>query len=468
MNRPAECNPVGKISVTKAIDASGAQPAAGDQFTFQINCPGSANDQTIVLTAPNLGPVSSNNIPTGTVCTVTETGKPGSTTLISYVPNGNTTPPSITVGNGTTVNVTTTNKYKSGRISVTKTIDKTGGTPNAGDQFTFAINCPGTAYDQNITLTYPGTMGPVSTGLIPAGSQCVVTETAKPADTTLISYTPNGNTTPPTITVGDGTTVNVTAKNKYPKNGKISVTKVIDAAGGSAPAGAQFSFGINCTGTTYDQTITLTAPNLGPASTTFIPQGTQCAVTETSLAAGSTLVSYTPNGGSATTPPTVTVGDNTTVAVSVKNIYQQGKISVTKTLDASGGSAPAGAQFSFGIDCPGGTYDQTITLTAPNLGPTSSTNIPSGTQCTVTETSLAAGSTLVSYTPNGGSATTPPTVTIGDNATTVNVTVKNIYQQGKISVTKVIDAAGGSAAAGDQFTFGIDCPGDDIRPGRSC
>ncbi len=80
----------------------------------------------------------------------------------------------------------------------------------------------------------------------------------------------------------------------------------------------------------------LTAPALGPTSSAFIPAGTQCTVTETGQPATSTLVSYTPDGGSATTPPTVTVGDNTTVAVSVKNIYQQGKISVTKVIDAAG------------------------------------------------------------------------------------------------------------------------------------
>ena len=243
-------------------------------------------------------------------------------------------------------------------------------------------------------------MGPVSTGLIPAGNQCVVTETAKPADTTLISYTPNGNTTPPTITVGDGTTVNVTAKNKYPKNGKISVTKVIDAAGGSAPAGAQFSFGVNCTGTTYDQTITLTAPNLGPASTTFIPQGTQCMVTETSLATGSTLVSYTPNGGSATTPPTVTVGDNTTVAVSVKNIYQQGKISVTKMIDAAGGSAPRVRSSPSGSTA---RWHLRPDHHADGAEPRSDQlhEHPEGHAVHGDETSLAPGSTLVSYTPNG-------------------------------------------------------------------
>ena len=44
----------------------------------------------------------------------------------------------------------------------------------------------------------------------------------------------------------------------------------------------------------------------------------------------------------------------------------------------------------------------------------------------VTETGQPTGSVLVSYVPDGGSATDAPTVTIGANGSTVGVTVKNL------------------------------------------
>ncbi len=137
--------------------------------------------------------------------------------------------------------------------------------------------------------------------------------------------------------------------------------------------------------------------------------------------------------------------NGTTVGVTITNIYPQGKISVTKVIDAAGGDAAAGDQFTFTIDCPGDAYDQDIMLTAPDLGPTTSGFIPTGTQCTVTETGQAGGyGAGVVRRPTVGRRRTPPTVTVGADGTTVGVTVKNLYPQGKVSVTKVIDAAGGT------------------------
>jgi hypothetical protein len=251
--------------------------------------------------------------------------------------------------------------------------------------------------------------------------------------------------------------------------GFISVKKVIDPAGG-APDGAQFKMTIDCgttpADTTYDQVITLTAPALGPVSSNAIPKGTNCTVTETSKPALSTLVSYDPNGGALTTPPTVEVGDNTTVAVTVTNSYPQSKISVKKVIDPAGATAPVGAQFEMTIDCDGTTHDEVITLTAPALGPVDSKSIPVGTKCTVTETKLPAAATLVSYDPNGGASTTPPTVTVLKD-TTVAVTVTNAFAEvggefsGRVNIEKAV--TGRPPAEGTKFVVNVKCTGPEVN-----
>jgi hypothetical protein len=106
---------------------------------------------------------------------------------------------------------------------------------------------------------------------------------------------------------------------------------------------------------------------------------------------------------------------------------RDGQISVEKKINAVGGTAKPDDAFVIGVDCNVDTYDQEIVLTVAAPGPEKSTAIPVGTDCVVAEKSLPAASTRVSYDPNGGTATTPPTVTVEEVGQTIAVVVTNGY-----------------------------------------
>jgi hypothetical protein len=106
---------------------------------------------------------------------------------------------------------------------------------------------------------------------------------------------------------------------------------------------------------------------------------------------------------------------------------RDGQISVEKKINDVGGTAKPDDAFVIGVDCNVDTYDQEIVLTVAAPGPEKSTAIPVGTDCVVAEKSLPAASTLVSYDPNGGTATTPPTVTVEEVGQTIAVVVTNVY-----------------------------------------
>jgi hypothetical protein len=244
---------------------------------------------------------------------VTETGQPATSVLVSYVPDGGsaTDAPTVTIGaNGSTVGVTVTDIYPLGKLAATKVIDPNGGPAADGDQFTMHVDCPGATYDQDIVLTSPGSLGPLTTTNIPTGTQCTVTETAKPATATLVSYDPHGPggvTDPPTLTVGEnGSVVGVTITNSYPQvGGEVLVTLDVnkEIVGNTVPAnGATFKVHVVCTGISanVDETLSFTYPGgLGVQSISRqIPSDEElsCTVTETDTG-GETLVGYKIDGG---------------------------------------------------------------------------------------------------------------------------------------------------------------------------
>src|SRR5207244_8220319 len=90
-----------------------------------------------------------------------------------------------------------------------------------------------------------------------------------------------------------------------------------------------------------------------------------------------------------------------------------GSLTVSKTV---AGTPTGGATFTVAVDCNDGSgHDRTLTFdSAGSLtggGPLPITGIPSGTQCSVTETGTG-GASSVTYTPGGNN---PPTVTITSN-----------------------------------------------------
>ena len=101
---------VGSLGVAKVVAGDGA-PAPGAVFTIDVDCDDDAFDRSLTFDAAGaLDPAGQENpitgIPTGTQCSVTETGD-GGADAVSYSPN----PPTITIVADTQSTVTVTNTF---------------------------------------------------------------------------------------------------------------------------------------------------------------------------------------------------------------------------------------------------------------------------------------------------------------------------------------------------------------------
>ena len=130
-------------------------------------------------------------IPTGVPCTVTEPTPPAGWSLVDIAPE------TVVIGSdpGTPVTVTVTNERDVGTIAVEKVAS---GDPAGSDATaTVVVDCPGTDYDQPLTVP-PGET--VQTGEIPTLLECTLSEPNPP---------PGWDVTidPTTVVVQDGTPV---------------------------------------------------------------------------------------------------------------------------------------------------------------------------------------------------------------------------------------------------------------------
>ena len=206
-------------------------------------------------------------------CQVTEPTVPAGWSLTSIDPSGK-----FTIQNTTIATVTVTNTRLTGAISVTKVLK--GAVNGASTTFTFDVDCPGTAYDQadrwcNVTN---GTSATVTTGQIPTGLSCTVTERSTPGwDQT--SVVPAGGvvTVPGTVTFTNTR-----------KQGVLNVTKAVSPVAGG---GVVVEFGdtltytltVSATGelTQHDVVVSDYIPGYDPArptsgKTTYVAGSATC------------------------------------------------------------------------------------------------------------------------------------------------------------------------------------------------
>ena len=434
--RAKDCPPpseqVGKIKIEKQM----AGPVAGAStiFTVRVDCPGTTYDQDVVLNAGNAWVATTTNIPTGTVCTLTEVKVPN-----GWNPEG-ITPDSVTVGTGTPseVSAVALNKRRTGRVAVVK--EMVGDPAGAGTEFTVHLDCDGTAYDRDLVLNAANDWEVIVRG-IPSGIDCQVTEPTVPTGWELTSITPSG---PFTIDSYDTIVVEVVnTRTPVPVDtGSVKVSK--NMVGATTGASTSFSVLLDCDGTAYDRTLALNAANGWSVRVDGIPSGVHCAVTEPSVPAGWSLTSIVPAGS-------FVVQKGSTVAVTVTNtretpsvVASTGVITVTKVL--SGAANGAETSFVFDVNCPGTTYDQAVTV-AVGAGTTASATtgqIPTGTTCTVTERSTA-NWMQTSVVPAGGA------VAVGSTATFTNQRLT-----GALMLSKSVSPVAGDGVVvefGDTLTY---------------
>lgn len=331
----------GKIKLKK--DMEGPVAGASTTFTVRVDCPGTTYDQDVVLNSANHWVATTGNIPTGTVCTLTEVKVPN-----GWNPEG-ITPDSVTVGSGTPsqVSAVALNKRRTGRVHIHKTI--VGAPAGASTAFTVRLDCDGTAYDYDIVLNEANDWT-WDKGGFPSGIDCRVTETTVPAGWELTSITPSG-----AFTIDSYDTITVEVVNTRtppvtppvtPQTGVITVTKVLEGAVNGAET--SFVFDVDCPGTAYDQKVTVAVPSGTSASgsTGQIPVGLTCTVTERSTPNWQQK-SVVPAGGA------VAVGS----AVTFTNTRKTGALTISKAVTPVAGN---GVVVGFGDTL---TYTMTVSAT---------------------------------------------------------------------------------------------------------
>jgi len=340
----------GELVVTKVVDGPGAALLPdGTVFTVEVACtylgaPVNGFDPRVLdLTTPDdlsatLGPV-----PVGAECTVTETENQNADETVIDPAD----PVIILRRDEGPVDVTVTNTFAAGLVTVEKVVDGPGaGFVPDGTVFTVEVDCvfagnPVVGFDPLVVdLVTPDQLSG-SVGPLPAGAECTVSETedqgavdvvVDPADPVVVE----GSLQEPFPEVG------VTVTNTF-GTGELTVSKVLAGAGGALlPDGTVFTVEVACSYlgapvAGFDPLVVdLVTPDQLSGSVGPLPAGAECTVSETEDQ-GAAEVEVAP-----VQPVTIGAG-GTATEVTVTNTFETGQFSVEKVLSGSGAAfVPAG------------------------------------------------------------------------------------------------------------------------------
>jgi Domain of unknown function (DUF5979) len=526
------CRPVekSKLTVRKIVSGQQGAPALTNMnFGVNANCTPAMTPATLTVNNGTGGGSVTFTVVTGAVCTVSEsTTMPAFPAIANeyclsqggapvwdspvYTPNGNTTPPTVTVS-GSSLLVTITNKWRCKQVQmvklqVRKNVIGQQGAPSLGAlSFGINANCTPAATPPNQTVTNGGSVTfPVQTG-----ANCTVTESSvMPVFPTVAVeyclkqggtpvwhqpvYMPNGTVTPPTITMTISKLVTVTNKWRCKQEAIVTLAVrkyVFGPQGGPFLTGLNFGINANCTPATTPSNQTVA--NGGFVS--FVVQmGAICTVTESSVPAFPAIATeyclgkggtpfwdqptYMPNG--TTTPPTLTMNTQKNVTVTNRWRCKQNetvKLEVRKKVNGPQ-NAPifsglsGGLTFPVNANCTPATMPAIMFVTA---GGSVYFNVQSGAICTVTEGPPPAfppvaveycatkGGTPVwdppVYIPSGN--TTPPTVTVVGPTTVVqiiNTWSCKVAPKRKLEVRKELTGPVGAPSLGNlNFAINANC-----------
>ncbi|GAA5201031.1 DUF5979 domain-containing protein [Microbacterium jejuense] len=462
----------GGFTVEKSVDNGGAENQAGDDivydrtYTFDASCEylgqETIPETDLTFTLQDGESKTFSDIPAGATCTVEEQDAGGAASTNITITEGDGEPVTVEepveftilpYAEGSTTALTTVafeNVYTVGSVKVVKSIVDPGGWATA--PFTVEMTCtidgatPDPVYQNTHTLTPPDDLEWTVDNL-PTGATCTVTEPDKGGA--------NDSTTSVTVTVGDDPTVPVEADitNTFTV-GSLQVQKQLDGAPANAldPATTDtYTVSLECTrevnGEDVDVAIpggaTRTITGAGTALYEGLPTGAECTVTETDPGFATGDVQISPD-------QPVTIGDgDTPVIVTVTNVFENGSVSVEKTVDAPEGF-PVPESFTATVSC---TWqgadvplaDDGVVTIVPGEDPVVIPDVPVGSICTVEEED--AGQT--------GTTVTPDSITVTDADETFALDVENTYEWASLEVGKRVISQAGSVPT--QFEFHVVC-----------
>src|SRR5664279_3697900 len=458
----------GSLQISKVVDAPDGAYTGGTGKTFSGSYDCGAGFTGTFSTLTTAAPVVINNIPVGRTCTVTETPPAGGLANASYAwgPASFSGQPATITQNGTAA-VTITNPVvqQFGTFAVTKTIDGPGGyAGGTGRVFPVAYTCALTNGPTTAGIVDVTTAQAVSPDTpIPTGSVCSFTETLtqQHGDFSDPSYAWTGSAAAPTsVTIGDNTTAAVTITNSYAREtGQLVIAKVVDGDGYVGDTAENFTVRYDCGVAAGDVTVAV-----GASKTVTVPARNSCAVQELPPDAGLLSPGFVWGTPTWSPGPLTTVPANGSVTLTVTNptVPIFGRVSVTKAITGAVDGVTADAQFAIRVACDNG-YDNTFTVGVGGTGTT--TDLPVGTTCVVTEASPTGGLVDPSYAWGAVSIPDQP-VRIDSSGQVVPVTVANdvVRVTGQVSITKAPITPAGIVDPARTFDIGYVCSyGGDIQ-----
>jgi large repetitive protein len=507
------------LDITKSID-SDALDANGDPlgygpFPVSVVCEfnggavyGDGYSSTAPMTHDLVAgtPWRITGLPSGADCDVTETdvmdavsttvttveaSGTSSTTSFSQSPVASVPTTSLVLGPLSTTNsVAFTNFYEEGSLELSKQILGAAATTWGDTEFTVNVTCTLTdasapradVFDEDYTFSNALGLGPVLIEHLPAGADCVITETddGTATATEIDVTTPVGATT---STTGTAVTVTITnetdptevaVKNTFEYT-SIEVIKERTGAGAGLYDQGPFEVTLSCTfegSSLVDSDVPgglvreLTLGNSYYTEYTDLPVGADCDIEETETgSATSTSIRL-----GALTPATAgTALSLTTTAarsdVYVTNDYEVGSLDVTKTTTGAGsflygdGSAIYGSVgFEVALACTqpfnGGTanvvlpYAANVTLDGGNGYAHTFDDLPVGALCEITETRAGfASSTTVGA----------PVVITAAGVGTQSIDVVNDFELGSFRLSKATLGLFADRRAANSFQISVEC-----------
>jgi uncharacterized repeat protein (TIGR01451 family) len=365
----------------------------------------------------------------------------------------------VTIGTAAT-DLTYTNTYAAGILSVTKTLAGEGQEPYGDGPFTIAVLCTydnQTLFDDSLVLAGGETR--TLDEVFPAGTECAVTETGTGGanDSTVDK---------PTVLIPGPVddevlgSVSVDVTNTF-SLGSVDITKVRAGAGADAYGSGPFTMQVTCTWEKDGQTLTIPLPDGGRlvldgandyrASVEGLIEGALCSTVET-VDGGATSSRVEPEGG-------VIVPDSDAAQVTVTNTFDTGELVIVKNRVGDGVEAFGEGPFTVQVTC---TWVKDGVVTPIELGDGGEVQLSAQNDYTATVTGLIAGAECAVLETDRGMATgsqTDPSdgrIVITADATDAGpatVTVTNTFDVGRLSIRKTVDKS--AAIVGDTVRYTV-------------
>ena len=392
---------VWSLTVAKTV-SDGLDGDDDDEFAFTVSC----TNHTLATadSAFSLGDDDSKvigGIPDGSVCTVSETGASGWTTMINGQADVDRSI-AVTMDANRTVNFANSREGEPSEwdLTITKSVSDRRDGNNNDDEFDFSVSCTNEELapaDASFSL---GNDDAKTIAGISDGSECTVSETGASGWSTTI----NGQSDPDrsiTVTMDEDRTLAFANRRNplvVPERWDLTITKAVSDGVDNDDANDSFAFAVACPGYTLGSgDAAFALGDDGSKTIKNIPDDTVCTVTETATG-WSTAINGTSDADRSVS---VTMDRDRTVAFFNSRLAPPPTwmLTVTKAVSDAQDGDNANDSFGFTLSCSGhtlGAADATFQL--GNGGSKSIAGIPDGSVCTLSEQGATGWTTTINGT----------------------------------------------------------------------